>query len=144
MYLGLWNDPITGTTMLTMWAAELATAWSNTKPYFDVVFPYVVALSFLWAFIRLSYGHIANLIQLVFDEIRHVVQLQPTRKSLNLLGTIFLFILVCLFLLDASLEFLFGKTVATEQVAFYNNILRASLVFGFGVLFVVSVSVARD
>lgn len=114
------------------------------KPYFDIAFPYIIALAFLWLFIFVSHGPITHLVKLIFEEIRSVIQLNPSRKTLNLFGTIFLFVLVFLCLLDASLEFLYGRRVPTEQIALYNNIIRAVLVFGFGVLFVVSVNVARD
>jgi hypothetical protein len=90
----------------------LAPVWSVLAPYS----PYIVALLFLWIFVRVAGSHVLELLDAVFDEFRAVLA-GPTLKQMNLIGTLLLFILVVLFILDGTLDFLFGGHVPPQTIS---------------------------
>jgi hypothetical protein len=116
----------------------LAPVWSVLAPYS----PYIVALLFLWIFVRVAGSHVLEVLEAVFDEVRAVL-VGPTLKQMNLIGTLLLFILVVLFILDGTLEFLFGGHVPPADHQLFEHALIAFCVFLFGVIFVISVALAR-
>jgi hypothetical protein len=117
----------------------LARYWPIIQP----ALTYGGILLFLWLFLRLFGGHIKEFIEDVVGEIISIATAGWSLAFINAMGTILLFILIVLLMVDAKFDFLYGVTPPPEYQHLMEIALIGFLIFAFGVILIFSIALSK-